>query len=130
MVQMHRGSILLGYFPIHGAGIVLPDAFCHLQSLYADCALAKDNGDLVAHLDIVGRLDRPAIARSILAKPKLIIADEPTGNLDKQTGDEALSLLTGCAAKFSQTLIMVTHNPKIADRTDRIIRIADGVICS
>ena len=69
-----------------------------------------------------------AIARSLLAKPKLIIADEPTGNLDKKTGDEVLNLLTGCAARFGQTLIMVTHNPEIADKADRVICIQDGVI--
>lgn len=75
-----------------------------------------------------GEQQRVAIARSVLAKPKLIIADEPTGNLDKKTGDEVLNLLTGCAGKFGQTLIMVTHNPEIADRADRTICIQDGVI--
>lgn len=75
-----------------------------------------------------GEQQRVAIARSLLAKPKLIIADEPTGNLDKKTGDEVLNLLTGCAARFGQTLIMVTHNPEIADKADRVICIQDGVI--
>lgn len=75
-----------------------------------------------------GEQQRVAIARSVLAKPKLIIADEPTGNLDKKTGDEVLDLLTGCAARFGQTLIMVTHNPEIADQADRVICIQDGVI--
>lgn len=75
-----------------------------------------------------GEQQRVAIARSVLTKPKLIIADEPTGNLDKKTGDEVLNLLTSCAAKFGQTLIMVTHNPEIADKADRTICIQDGVI--
>lgn len=75
-----------------------------------------------------GEQQRVAIARSVLSKPKLIIADEPTGNLDKKTGDDVLSLLTSCAAKFGQTLIMVTHNPEIADKADRTICIQDGVI--
>lgn len=75
-----------------------------------------------------GEQQRVAIARSVLAKPKLIIADEPTGNLDKKTGDEVLNLLSGCAARFGQTLIMVTHNPEIADKADRIICIQDGAI--
>lgn len=75
-----------------------------------------------------GEQQRVAIARSVLAKPKLIIADEPTGNLDKKTGDEVLNLLTGCAARFGQTLIMVTHNPEIADKADRTICIQDGTI--
>lgn len=75
-----------------------------------------------------GEQQRVAIARSVLAKPKLIIADEPTGNLDTKTSDEVLNLLTGCAGRLGQTLIMVTHNPEIADKADRIICIQDGAI--
>lgn len=75
-----------------------------------------------------GEQQRVAIARSVLTKPKLIIADEPTGNLDKKTGDEVLNLLTSCAAKFGQTLIMVTHDPEIANKADRTICIQDGAI--
>lgn len=73
-----------------------------------------------------GEQQRAAIARSVLARPELIIADEPTGNLDKKTGDEVMSLLTGCAARFGQTLIVVTHDPELAARADRIVRIEDG----
>ena len=73
-----------------------------------------------------GEQQRVAIARSVLAKPELIIADEPTGNLDKKTGEETLSLLTGCAARFGQTLIVVTHNPEIAEKADRVITLEDG----
>lgn len=75
-----------------------------------------------------GEQQRAAIARSVLAKPELIIADEPTGNLDKKTGDEVLAMLTGCAAKFGQTLIIVTHDPEIAAKADRVICIEDGRI--
>ena len=75
-----------------------------------------------------GEQQRAAIARSILAKPELIIADEPTGNLDKKTGDEVLNLLTSCAAKFGQTLIVVTHDPELAAKADRVVRIEDGRI--
>lgn len=75
-----------------------------------------------------GEQQRVAIARSILARPYLIIADEPTGNLDKKTGDEVLRLLTDCASKFGQTLIMVTHDPEIAAQADRRICIQDGVV--
>ena len=75
-----------------------------------------------------GEQQRVAIARTVIAKPELIIADEPTGNLDTKTGDEVLNLLTGCAARFGQTLIMVTHNPEIAHKADRIICIQDGAI--
>lgn len=75
-----------------------------------------------------GEQQRVAIARSILAKPRLIIADEPTGNLDKKTGEEVLELLTTCAAKFGQTLIVVTHDPEIARKADVVICIEDGKI--
>jgi putative ABC transport system ATP-binding protein len=75
-----------------------------------------------------GQQQRVAIARSVLAKPEIIIADEPTGNLDKKTGEETLELLTSCAAKFGQTLIVVTHDPDIAKRADRVIQIEDGKI--
>ena len=75
-----------------------------------------------------GEQQRVAIARSILAKPRLIIADEPTGNLDKKTGEEVLELLTTCAAKFGQTLIVVTHDPEIARKADVVICIEDGLI--
>lgn len=75
-----------------------------------------------------GEQQRAAIARSVLAKPELIIADEPTGNLDKRTGEEVLNLLTSCAAKFGQTLIVVTHDPGVAAKADRVITIEDGRI--
>ena len=75
-----------------------------------------------------GEQQRVAIARSVLAKPELIIADEPTGNLDKKTGEEVLDLLTTCAARFGQTLIVVTHDPQIAAKADRVIHIEDGRI--
>ena len=77
-----------------------------------------------------GEQQRVAIARSILAKPRLIIADEPTGNLDKKTGEEVLELLTTCAAKFGQTLIVVTHDPEIARKADVVICIEDGKIAN
>ena len=67
-----------------------------------------------------------AIARSLIAKPELIIADEPTGNLDRGTGESTLELLTTCATEYGQTLIMVTHNEEIAHRADRVIFIEDG----
>ena len=75
-----------------------------------------------------GEQQRVAIARSVLAKPRLIIADEPTGTLDKKTGEGVLELLTTCAAKFGQTLIVVTHDPEIARKADVVICIEDGLI--
>lgn len=75
-----------------------------------------------------GEQQRVAIARSLLAKPELIIADEPTGNLDKRTGDETMDLLICCAAKYGQTLIVVTHDPLVANRADVVLQLEDGMI--
>lgn len=77
-----------------------------------------------------GEQQRVAIARSILAKPHIIFADEPTGNLDKKAGEGTLNLLSSCAARFGQTLIIVTHDLEIAKKADRIIKIEDGKIVS
>ena len=77
-----------------------------------------------------GEQQRVAIARSILAKPHIIFADEPTGNLDKKAGEDTLNLLSSCAARFGQTLIIVTHDLEIAKKADRIIKIEAGKIVS
>ena len=77
-----------------------------------------------------GEQQRVAIARSILAKPHIIFADEPTGNLDKKAGEDTINLLSSCAARFGQTLIIVTHDLEIAKKADRIIKIEDGKIVS
>ena len=77
-----------------------------------------------------GEQQRVAIARSILAKPHIIFADEPTGNLDKKAGEDTLNLLSSCAARFGQTLLIVTHALEIAKKADRIIKIEDGKIVS
>ena len=75
-----------------------------------------------------GEQQRVAIARAIIAKPELIFADEPTGNLDKKTGDETIELLFSCAKKLGQTLIIVTHDLELAKKADRIIQIEDGKV--
>ena len=75
-----------------------------------------------------GEQQRVAIARSVLAKPQLIFADEPTGNLDKKSGENTVALLRDCAARFGQTLIMVTHDLGVASLADRVIQIEDGKI--
>lgn len=75
-----------------------------------------------------GEQQRVAIARSVLAKPHLIFADEPTGNLDKRTGDSTLELLRSCAQRFGQTLIVVTHDLEIARKADKTIQLDDGVV--
>ena len=99
-------------------------------------------GKIVKTLGMDGRLDalpsqlsggqqqRVAIARALAAKPAIILADEPTGNLDSKTSQDVLGLLKVTSQKFSQTIVMITHNEEIAQMADRIIRIEDGRIVS
>ena len=75
-----------------------------------------------------GQQQRVAIARALAAAPAIILADEPTGNLDSKTSQDVLSLLKVTSQKFSQTIVMITHNEEIAQMADRIIRIEDGKI--
>ena len=75
-----------------------------------------------------GQQQRAAIARALAAKPAIILADEPTGNLDSATSHDVLGLLKTTSQKFHQTLVMITHNNEIAQLADRIIRIEDGKI--
>ncbi|WP_024621946.1 ABC transporter ATP-binding protein [Metaclostridioides mangenotii] len=75
-----------------------------------------------------GQQQRVAIARSLATKPSIILADEPTGNLDTKTEQEVLGLLKITSKKFNQTIVMITHNEQVAQMADRIIRIEDGKI--
>lgn len=69
-----------------------------------------------------------AIARALANKARIILADEPTGNLDSETGDRVLELLLSGVKKYGQTLLMITHNQEIATKADRIIHMKDGRI--
>lgn len=75
-----------------------------------------------------GQQQRVAIARALAAKPAIVLADEPTGNLDSATSQDVLGLLKVTARKFEQTIVMITHNEEIAQMADKIIRIEDGRI--
>ncbi|MCH1967924.1 ABC transporter ATP-binding protein [Paraclostridium sordellii] len=75
-----------------------------------------------------GQQQRVAIARALANKPKIIFADEPTGNLDSKTTDEVMNLLNSCVEEFGQTLVMITHNNEIAKMADICIEIRDGKI--
>jgi len=75
-----------------------------------------------------GQQQRVAIARALVSKPAIVLADEPTGNLDSKTSADVLGLLKTTSQKFHQTLVMITHNNEIAQLADRIIRIEDGKI--
>ena len=77
-----------------------------------------------------GQQQRVAIARALAAKPAILLADEPTGNLDSATSQDVLGLLRVTSERFHQTIVMITHNEEIAQMADRIIRIEDGKIVS
>ncbi len=77
-----------------------------------------------------GQQQRVAIARALASKPSIILADEPTGNLDSKTSDDVIGLLKMTSEEFRQTIVMITHNPEIAQMADRIVRIEDGRIVS
>jgi putative ABC transport system ATP-binding protein len=75
-----------------------------------------------------GQQQRVAIARALATKPAIVLADEPTGNLDSKTSQDVLSLMKVTGEKFSQTIVMITHNEELAQLADRIVRIEDGQI--
>ena len=75
-----------------------------------------------------GQQQRVAIARALITKPAIVLADEPTGNLDSKTSAEVLGLIKRTSAEFRQTVVMITHNNDIARLADRIVRIEDGKI--
>ena len=77
-----------------------------------------------------GQQQRVAIARALAAKPAILLADEPTGNLDSRTSQDVLGLMKVTGQKFAQTMVMITHNEEIAQTADRIVRIEDGRIVS
>ncbi|MCC0634725.1 MULTISPECIES: ABC transporter ATP-binding protein [unclassified Clostridioides] len=114
--------------------IVLPIELdgCKIDTKYIDeiievLGLSQKVDDLPNNLS-GGQQQRVAIARALATKPSIILADEPTGNLDSKTEQDVLGLLKVTSNKFSQTIIMITHNEQIAQMADRIIRIEDGKV--
>jgi len=75
-----------------------------------------------------GQQQRVAIARALASKPAIVLADEPTGNLDSKSGMDVMGLLKVSGEKFSQTIVLITHNPEVAQMADRTVRIEDGRI--
>lgn len=98
-----------------------------LDKIANTLGLEKKLGSLPSQLS-GGQQQRVAIARALAAAPAIILADEPTGNLDSRTSQDVLSLLKVTSQKFAQTIVMITHNEEIAQTADRIIRIEDGRI--
>jgi len=106
-----------------GAG----DARAHARELLEAFGLAHRLRHRPAQLS-GGERQRVAIARALINKPRLLLADEPTGNLDAETGAQILDALAQLRQKFGLTMLMVTHDPAVADRADRVVRLHDGVI--
>ena len=98
-----------------------------LDKIVNTLGLEKKLGSLPSQLS-GGQQQRVASARALAAAPAIILADEPTGNLDSRTSQDVLSLLKVTSQKFAQTIVMITHNEEIAQTADRIIRIEDGRI--
>ena len=97
----------------------------YLESVIGMLGLEKKRNSLPGQLS-GGQQQRVAIARALAAKPAILLADEPTGNLDSRTSQDVLSLLRITCQQFHQTMVMITHNEEIAQTADRILRIEDG----
>lgn len=103
-----------------------PDA-SYIDSIIETLGLERNLENLPNNLS-GGQQQRVAIARALASKPAIILADEPTGNLDSKTSQDVLGLLKVTSQKYGQTIVMITHNEEIAQLADRIIRIEDGKI--
>ena len=121
VLNVHENIVL----PIHLDGAAVDTAYVDqiIQVLGLESKLDSLPNNLSG-----GQQQRVAIARALAAKPAIILADEPTGNLDSKTSQDVMSLLKVTSQKFSQTIVMITHNEEIAQMADRIIRIEDGRI--
>ena len=106
----------------------IPDSG-YTDTVIETLGLSEKLGNLPNNLS-GGQQQRVAIARALAAKPAIILADEPTGNLDSKTSQDVLGLMKVTSNKFMQTIVMITHNDEIAQLADRIIRIEDGrIVC-
>jgi len=108
-------------------GMKRSKALEHADAMLAKVGLAERAAHRPAELS-GGEQQRVAIARAMVTDPAVILADEPTGNLDSQSGDEVVALLRRAASDWGRTIVMVTHDPRIAAHADRIIFLKDGQI--
>ena len=97
----------------------------YLEELLAVLNLKERRNHLPSQLS-GGQQQRAAIGRALIARPSLILADEPTGNLDTQNSSEVIALLKEASRKYKQTIIMITHNHSIAQTADRVLQVSDG----
>ena len=111
--------------PIQLDGQAVDETF--VQDVVATLGLEKKLQSLPNQLS-GGQQQRVAIARALATKPAILLADEPTGNLDSKTSQDVLGLMKVTSQKFGQTMVMITHNEEIAQLADRIVRIEDGRI--
>lgn len=128
--EFHLISVLSVYenivLPLNLDGRKVDDVF--LDMLLRELKLEEKKFQMPNTLS-GGQQQRVAIARALITRPALVLADEPTGNLDSKTGVEVISLMKSLSEKFHQTLMVVTHNEEVAQMADRVIRIEDGKIC-
>jgi len=99
----------------------------YLEELLGVLNLKERRGHLPSQLS-GGQQQRVAIGRALITRPSLILADEPTGNLDTQNSNEVIALLREASRKYEQTIIMITHNRMIAQTADRVLEVSDGVL--
>ncbi len=99
----------------------------YLEELLAVLNLKDRRNHLPSQLS-GGQQQRAAIGRALITRPSLILADEPTGNLDTQNSSEVISLLKEASKKYEQTILMITHNRSIAQTADRVLQVSDGVL--
>ena len=99
----------------------------YLEELLAVLGLKQRRGHLPSQLS-GGQQQRVAIGRALFTRPSLLLADEPTGNLDSQNSSEVIALLKETSRKYAQTIVMITHNRGIAQAADRVLQVSDGVL--
>ena len=107
--------------------IIFPVLLDYLEELLAVLGLKQRRGHLPSQLS-GGQQQRVAIGRALFTRPSLLLADEPTGNLDSQNSSEVIALLKETSRKYAQTIVMITHNRGIAQAADRVLQVSDGVL--
>ncbi len=116
-------------FPLMAAGLPSSERIARAKAMILEVGLAGKEDFLPDELS-GGQQQRVAIARCLISSPRIVLADEPTGQLDSETTASILGLLFAVTTKRNATLVMVTHDPEVATRADRVVRLLDGKIMS